>query len=75
MYKKDIKEIDSTIEMERECGHIFCDFDDREHDLRTIAEIIGVEMVENEEEEFVFKNKKDEQRVNECLDYYYECHF
>lgn len=73
MLKKDIKTINEMISDERECGHSCFDFDDREHDLREMSECIGVDMVYDEEEEgFKFANKKDEQRINECLDYYYE---
>ena len=74
MFKKDYKAIDEAIDMERESGHLFCDFDDYQHDLQEIADMIGVEMVEDEEENFVFKNAKDEARVKEALNYYYEQH-
>ena len=73
MLKKDIKVIDEMVSDERECGYCGFDFDDRQHDLRAMSECIGVDMVyDEEEEEFKFANEKDEQRVNECLDYYYE---
>ena len=72
MLKKDIKAINKVFIDERECGHAICDFDDYDHDLREIADVIGVEMVENEEEELVFRNKKEESRVKEALNYYYE---
>lgn len=72
MLKKDIKVIKEIIALERECGHILYDLDDYKNDLQTMAEDLGVEMVENEECEYIFKNKKDEQRVKEALDYYYE---
>lgn len=78
MLKKDERAIKSAVREERECGHTFCDFDDKQNDLREIAEIIGVEMIYNEddeaEEEYVFKNEKDEERVKEALNYYYELH-
>ncbi len=75
MLKKDIKTIEETYLEERKCDFLICKFDDYEHDLREIADVIGVEMVENEEEEFVFRNKKDESRVKEALSYYYELHY
>lgn len=75
MLKKDIKAIKDAVIMERECGHLFCDFDDYENDLQVIAETIGVDMIENEDEELIFKNKKDETRVIEALDYYYDLHY
>lgn len=72
MLKKDIKVIKETISDEREYGHSSFDFDDRHHDLRAMAECIGVDMVYDEEEEtYKFANEKDKQRVSECLDYYY----
>jgi len=73
MLKKDYKAIDEAVEMERNSGHFFCDFDDYQHDLQEIADMIGVDMVENEEE-WVFKNAKDEARVKEALNYYYKQH-
>lgn len=74
MLKKDYKAVDEAIKEERESGHIFCDFDDYKHDLQEVADMIGVEMIENEEEDLVFKNAKDEARVKEALDYYYKQH-
>ena len=74
MLKKDYKAIDEAIKLERESGHIFCDFDDYQHDLEEVADMIEVEMVEDEEENLVFKNAKDEARVKEALDYYYQQH-
>lgn len=76
MLKKDERVIESAVREERECGHTFCDFDDKQNDLREIAEIIGVEMgYDEDKEEYVFKNKDDEARVKESLNYYYELHF
>ena len=72
MLKKDIKTINEVIELEYECGHCTFDFDDYHHDLREMAEIIGVEMIQNEDEEWMFKNKKDEERVKDALNYYYD---
>jgi len=74
MLKKDIKAIKEVYIDERECGHTICDFDDEQHDLREIAEVIGVDMIEDEEEELVFKNEKDKARTEEALSYYYELH-
>ena len=74
MLKKDIKAIEEACLEERECGYFICDFDDYRHDLREIANVVGVEMIKNEEEELVFRNKKDESRVEEALNYYYELH-
>lgn len=76
MLKKDERAIKSAVREERECGHTFCDFDDEQNDLREIAEIIGVKMgYDEDKEEYVFKNKDDEARVKESLNYYYELHF
>lgn len=72
MLKKDIKAIDEVIELEHECGHCSFDFDDYHHDLREMADVVGVEMIQNEDEEWIFKNEKDEARVKEALDYYYD---
>ncbi len=74
MFKKDYNAVDKAIKLERESGHLFCDFDDYQHDLEEVAEMLDVEMVEDEEENLVFKNAKDEARVKEALDYYYNHH-
>ena len=67
--------IEECVEEERECGHAICDFDDYNHDLREIAEVIGVDVVYDEdEEERVFKNEKDKVRTKAALNYYYELH-
>lgn len=66
--------IKELVEDERECGHTICDFDDYHHDLRQIAETIGVDMIENEDEEWVFKNEEDRIRVEKALSYYYDLH-
>ena len=73
MLKKDIKAIEKTYLEERKCGHTICDFDDYNHDLKEIAEVIDVDMIEDEDE-FGFKTKKDKTRVEEALKYYYELH-
>lgn len=49
MYKKDIKEINAVVLEERDCGHIFCDFDDRDNDLREIAALLGVEAYDEDD--------------------------
>ena len=49
MLKKDIKAIEKTYLEERECGHTICDFDDYNHDLKEIAEVIDVDMIEDED--------------------------
>ena len=72
MYKKDIKAIEETVLLERECGHIICDFDDREHDLREIAEIIGVDYYIPCDSKITFFKEKDKLRVEEALEYYYD---
>lgn len=74
MLKKDYKAIDEAVILERECGHLICDFDDYDNDLGEIAEVIGVDMVKNEDEEWTFKTIKDEERVKEALNYYYSLH-
>ena len=75
MTKQMIRDIRDVYCDERECGHTICDFDDREGDLREIAEVIGIEMVYDEdEEEWIFASEKDEEITNEALDYYYELH-
>ena len=74
MLKKDLKAVKEVFIDERECVHTICDFDDYENDLCEIAEVIGVDMIENEDEEWVFKNEKDRLRVEEALSYYYELH-
>ena len=76
---EEIKEmIKECVEEERECGHTICDFDDYDHDLRQIAEVIGVDMVYDEDEEEcafkTFKNEKDKVRTEAALNYYYELH-
>lgn len=73
MLKKDIKKIREAVLMERESGHIFCDFDDRQHDLIEIADVIGAEMYQNEDYDWVIADK-DKKRVEECLQYYYDLH-
>lgn len=73
--KKVKKMIKECVEEERECGHTICDFDDYDHDLREIAEVIDVDMVYDEdEEECAFKNEKDKVRTEAALNYYYELH-
>ena len=74
MLKKDIKVINEVFIDERECGHTMCDFDDHQNDLEVMAETIGVDMIENEDEEWVFKSEKDRLRVEEALNYYYNLH-
>ena len=74
MTKKDIKTIEEMVLDERKYGYIFCDFDDYRHDLMEIADAIGIEMIQNEDEEWVFKTEKQKQRVEEALQYYYDLH-
>lgn len=75
MYKKDYKAINEAFIDERTCGHNLCDFDDEYHDLGQIAELIGIEMIYNDEEDyFEFKNTQDEKRCREALEYYYSLH-
>lgn len=74
MLRKDEKAIEDAYIEERECGHTFCDFDDEQHDMQEIADIIGVDYDYNEEDEILFKSKKDEQRVSDAYDYYLELH-
>jgi len=75
MTKQMIRAIRDVYCDERECGHTICDFDDREHDLREIAEVVGVEMVYDEdEEEWIFNDADDYNLVSEALDYYYDLH-
>lgn len=75
MLKKDERAICSAVCEEREYGYNICDFDDERHDLRAIAEVIDVEMhYDEDEKEFIFKNKKDEARVKETLNFYYKLH-
>ena len=75
MYKKDYEITDETVIDECEYGQILCDFDDEYRDLRQIAELIGIEMNYNDEEEcFKFKNTNDEKRCREALEYYYSLH-
>lgn len=73
---EEVKEtIEECFEDERECGIIICDFDDHQHDLREIAEVIGVQMVFNEDkQEWGFVNSKDKELVEAALNYYYELH-
>lgn len=73
---KKVKEmIKECVEEECECGHTICGFDDYDHDLREIADVIGVEMIEDEDEEgWTFKNEKDKVRTEKALHYYYELH-
>lgn len=75
MTKQMIRDIRDVYCDEREYGHTICDFDDRDNDLREIAEVIGIEMIYDEdEEEWVFASEKDKKITNEALDYYYELH-
>lgn len=74
MLKKDEKIIREAVVEERECGHLFCDFDDRDPDLQEIACFLDIDMVEDEDGYMVFKNDKDKQRVEEALEYYYDLH-
>lgn len=74
MTKKDEKLITDIFLDEQEYGHTICDFDDEKHDLRAIAEGIGVEYNYDDDGEMIFKNAREEKRVQECLDYYYELH-
>lgn len=70
--KQDIRDVYCD---EREYGQVMCDFDDREHDLRTIARIIGIKMIYDEDEEkWIFASENDKTITNEALDYYYNLH-
>ncbi len=73
---EEVKEaIEECVEDERECGVMICDFDDRQHDLREIAEAVGVQMVfKVDKQEWGFANSKDKKLVEAALNYYYELH-
>lgn len=72
MLKKDIKFVKEIIGLERESGHILYDLDDYEGDIITMAEDLGLEIVENEEGDYVIKNSKDRKRAEEVYNYYLE---
>lgn len=74
MLKKDKKIIENAYIEERECGHTFCNFDDEQHDIQEIADIIGADYDYDEENKIIFKSKKDKQRVSDAYDYYQELH-
>ena len=59
MYKKDIEEINAVVLEEKMFGHIICDFDDREHDLREIAELLGVETYDEDDLLDILQTKFD----------------
>ncbi len=67
MYKKDIKEINAVVSEERECGHIFCDFDDHDHDLREIADLLGVETLDEDELLDELQNKFDDANLGATI--------
>lgn len=71
--REDIKAINNVILMERETGHCLFDFDDYYHDMIQMAEILGIKMFYNEEEEeWMFHNAIDQVRTKTALSYYYE---
>ena len=73
---EEVKEIiKECVKEEHEFGIIVCDFDDRQHDLREIAEVVGVQMVfKVDKQEWGFANSKDKKLVEAALNYYYELH-
>jgi len=73
MNNNDIILINAVILEQRQTGHCLFDYDDYRHDLQEMADVIGVEMIYDEdEEEWIFQNMYDECRVKEALAYYYE---
>ena len=58
---------------ERETGYCSFDFDDHHHDLRLMGELLELALFWDEEnEEWYFASKTDEETAEEGLEYYRE---